>query len=593
MPEDRPVITVQISGEPDVVMAHQRARQVAEALGFDNQDRTRLATAVSEIARNAFEYAGGGRVEFLAGGTPPALTVRVTDSGKGIPDLKHILDGRYQSKTGMGLGMLGARRLMDSFEVRSTDSGTLVTMAKYLPPASPTPDVASLARLGEELARRRTGGMLAEIQEQNQELLQALSNLREREDDLQRLNRELEETNRGVLALYAELDDRAKALQLANETKTRFVSNMSHEFRTPLNAIQSLSRMLLDRLDGELTPEQEKQVLFIRRSAEGLSELVNDLLDIAKVEAGKLDVRPARFRLSELLGGLRGVMRPLAQNPNVILVVEEPAPEVEHLFTDEGKVSQVLRNLVSNALKFTESGEVRVRAAAGALPGTVVLTVSDTGIGIAPEDQARIFEEFAQLDNPIQKRVRGTGLGLPLSRKLAELLGGTLTVRSEAGRGSAFELAIPCVHPSAPSAPAEPEAAAAAPLQAGRAALVIDDDEIARYILRGFLEPEGFTVLEAANGREGIDLARGSRPDVIFLDLVMPEADGFQVLAALKADDALRVVPVVVNTSQSLPAEDRSRLAAAAAILSKGAASREETAGRIRAALDAAGVLHA
>ena len=193
--------------------------------------------------------------------------------------------------------------------------------------------------------------------------MRTLDELRQRQEELARLNRELEDTNRGVVALYAELDERADHLRRADEVKTRFLSNMTHEFRTPLNSILALTRLLLDRVDGELTPEQERQVYFIRKSAENLSELVNDLLDLAKVEAGKIVVRPAEFEVRNLFGALRGMLRPLLLNTSVNLVFEEP-DGIPPLHTDEGKVSQILRNFISNALKFTEQGEVRVSGAA-------------------------------------------------------------------------------------------------------------------------------------------------------------------------------------------------------------------------------------
>jgi len=238
-------------------------------------------------------------------------------------------------------------------------------------------------------------------------------------DDISiKLNRELEDTNRGVMALYAELDEKAASLQQANELKTRFLSNTSHEFRTPLNSIMSLSRLLLERMDGELTPEQEKQVTLIQKSAAGLLELVNDLLDLAKVEAGKIVVHLGEFEVSELFASLRGMLRPLiAHNSSVSLVFEEPVG-IPMLHTDEGKVAQILRNLISNAIKYTEFGEVRVAAVRE--DNNIVFSVTDTGIGINAEDTEYIFEDYIQLDSQIQKQVKGTGLGLPLSRKLAE-----------------------------------------------------------------------------------------------------------------------------------------------------------------------------
>ena len=247
---------------------------------------------------------------------------------------------------------------MAHFEIESAPGRTVVTLKRLLPRRAPfvTPDVPSASPPSSPQPPARRG---EENPPQNQELLRALEELGRRQDELVALNRELEDTNRGVVALYAELDERADHLRRADELKTRFLSNMSHEFRTPVNSIQALARMLLDRTDGDLTTEQERQVRFIAKAAEGLSELVNDLLDLAKVEAGKTVVQPTHFEVGNLLSALRGMLRPLLVSEAVNLVFEEP-DDVPGLFTDEAKVSQILRNLVSNALKFTERGEVRV-----------------------------------------------------------------------------------------------------------------------------------------------------------------------------------------------------------------------------------------
>lgn len=259
-------------------------------------------------------------------------------------------------------------------------------------------------------------------------------------DEIERLTIELQETNRGVLALYAELDDRARDLRQASETKSRFLSEISHELRTPLTSVLNLTRILLDRTDGPLTSEQEHQITLIRRSVHGLTELVNDLLDVAKIEAGKVELRPTWVAVPDLFAALRGMCRPLITNDAVALVFEEVS-DLPSVFTDEARLSQVLRNFLSNAIKFTESGEIRVRAMADC--DVVRFEVSDTGIGIAAADQARIFDEFTQIDGPIQRRVAGTGLGLPLTRRLAALLGGRVELASALGVGSTFSVAIP------------------------------------------------------------------------------------------------------------------------------------------------------
>jgi signal transduction histidine kinase len=433
-----------IRHEPDVVLVRQRARQLAALLGFDTQEQTRLATGVSEIARNAYEYAGGGRAAYLiTARIPQAFLVRINDDGPGIADVPAILEGRYESTSGMGVGLAGAKRLVDHFEIASTvGEGTTVTLGKTIPPANQGitgPKVDALIRI---LAANEPRDMLSELQSQNHELLRALDDLRARQTEIERLNQELSETNRGVLALYAELDDRALQLAKASELKSNFLSNISHELRTPLNAIQNVTRLLLDRIDGQLTPDQEHQVSMVRNSAIALSEMVNDLLDLAKIEAGKTVVRPREFPVADVLAAVRGMLRPLLTNDAVALVTDPPAAECL-MWTDEGKVSQILRNLVSNAVKFTEQGEIRLAARHDAATDWVTFTVRDTGIGIAPEDLERIFEDYSQVESTLQNRATGTGLGLPLSRRLAALLGGTLSVTSVVGEGSTFTLRLP------------------------------------------------------------------------------------------------------------------------------------------------------
>lgn len=685
-----------ISSEQDVVHARQRARFVANLLGFDTTGQTRLSTAVSEIARNAYQYAGGGQVEFLVeGNAPPQIfAVTVRDRGPGIADVEAILQGRYTSRTGMGLGIIGTKRLMDHFHVETASGrGTTVLLGKTIPASAEPVTPAVLGRIAEALLRSRVDSPLEEVRLQNQELLRAMDQLRERQDELVRVNRELEDTNRGVLALYAELDEKATQLTRVNELKAQFLSQMSHEFRTPLNSILALSRLLLDRSDGELTGEQEKQVRFIRAGAEDLSGLVNDLLDLAKIEAGKTVVYPRHCTASGIFSGLRGMLKPMLVNQALNLVFED-ADDVANLYTDDGKVSQILRNFLSNALKFTDRGEIRVAASVVGDGKAVSFTVTDTGVGIAPEDQSRIFDEYVQVESSNRGRARGTGLGLPISRKLAEMLGGSVGLVSRPGVGSTFSAVIP-LHYQEPDAAAmseidvppdptrhqvlvvEDDVATQAlyekflkssgfqslPAVSIRAArqmleritpaaivldvlmpgedtwdflaelkgaeatrsipviiasvldehdrglalgaedycikpvekkwllgklkdiargspvekvLIIDDEEVARYILKGHLAETKYAVLEASNGPDGLALARKARPDAIFLDLVMPGMSGVEVLHQLKADEATRQIPVIISTSKVLEEDERRALQSdALAILSKEAPSRE------------------
>jgi signal transduction histidine kinase len=564
---NRSILTMDIRTEQDVVFARQRVRQLSGLLGFDLPEQTRLATALSEIARNAFKYAGGANVEFfLAGETPQKFSIRVRDRGPGIKNLEAILNGRYRSETGMGLGILGSKRLMDHFQIETkVGTGTTITFGKTLPRKNSIFTQRELGAITEKLAELSPPNPLEELQAQNQELLRVLNEVRQQKEELGTLNqqletanRELDDTNRGVVALYAELDEKAETLQRANEIKTRFLSNMTHEFRTPLNSTLSLSKILLDQTDGPLNAEQKKQVSFIRSSAEALSELVNDLLDLSKVAAGKVAVRPSEFRVEELFGALRGMLKPLlAPNAAVSLIFDDAVDGV--LETDQGKVSQILRNFISNALKYTERGEIRVTAKL-VHDSTVVFSVSDTGIGIAPEDQERIFEEFVQLDSRLQKNTKGTGLGLPLSRKLADLLGGRVELKSEPGIGSTFYAILPKVYRGPENVLYVPEL---------QKILIIDDDDVARYILKSLLATR-YSILESSNARDGIQRVRLDQPNVVILDLLMPVMSGFEALKALKADPKTRSIPVIINTSMTLSKSELETLNSQAfAIVSK------------------------
>jgi signal transduction histidine kinase/CheY-like chemotaxis protein len=538
---------MEIRHEHDIVLARQRARYIAAALKFDSQDQTRIATSLSEIARNAFQYASGGWVEFRLEKNPPAgLQISVSDKGRGIPNLREILDGKYVSSTGMGLGLIGARRLMDDFRVETSSSGTTVHLDKHLPPRFSNLSKKDLDALLSKIEARGPENPYEELQQQNQELLRTLEELRARQSELAHLNRELDETNRGVVALYAELDDKADFLQRASELKSHFLSNMSHEFRTPLNSITALSQILLDRLDGDLSSEQEKQVRFIQSSARDLTDLVNDLLDLAKVEAGKVTIRPAAFDVRTLFAALRGMLRPLlAQNSSVKLTFDDPDEDIQ-IYSDEAKVSQILRNFISNALKFTERGEVRVSVSCPD-EGKVLFSVTDTGIGIAPEDQGRIFQEWTQVEGTLQKVAKGSGLGLPLSRKLAQLLGGNVFVKSEVGLGSTFTAVIPKSFEGQTDVVYVPDVKRE--LDSSKSpVLVVEDNREALFIYEKYLKGTAFQAIPANNVAEARAAVKAFRPAAIVLDVLLQGEHSWDFLSDLKQEPETRDIPVFVIT---------------------------------------------
>jgi len=542
------LLRMEIRYEHDVVLARQRARQVSAALKFDSQDQTRIATAVSEIARNAFQYAGGGIVEFRIDQSPdPALTVSIRDKGPGIRNTREIMNGKYVSQTGMGLGLLGAKRLMDAFDIETeAGMGTNVTISKLVPTRAMAISSRDLDKLLEQIETRSPQNPYEELQQQNKELLRALDDVKAREAELAQLNRELDETNRGVVALYAELDDKADFLQRASELKSHFLSNMSHEFRTPLNSILALSQILLDRLDGDLSPEQEKQVRFMRTSAQNLLDLVNDLLDLAKVEAGKVTIRPTEFGVNSMFAALRGMLRPLlSSSSSVKLVFEDPEEDVQ-IYSDEAKVSQILRNFISNALKFTERGEVRVSVSHNP-NNTVRFSVADTGIGIAEEDRERIFQEWTQVEGKLQKAAKGSGLGLPLSRKLAQLLGGNVFVESEVGIGSTFTAIIPLNFKGETEVVQVPEVKRE--LDSTKLpVLVVEDNREALFVYEKYLRGSPFQVVPARNIKEATSALRSFRPMAVVLDVLLEGEHSWDLLRDLKRDPATREIPVYVVT---------------------------------------------
>lgn len=570
------LLTLELINERDIVAARQRARQVGALLGYDAQDQVRIATAVSELARNALRYAGHGTVGFsvvTAMDGSANLQVEIRDHGPGIANVEQALAGHSSGAGESRLGLMTAQRMMDSFSIDSSPgAGTTITLGKAIAQRARPVTAAKIATAVRELAAHRIADPHAEIQQQNRELLRSLEELRLRQEELSHLNAELEDTNRGVMALYAELDERATQLRAADEAKTRFLSSVSHEFRTPVNSILALTQILLHRLDGALSDEQEKQVGYIRQAAEQLSTLIEDLLDLRKVESGKIQMRIERFELVDLFGALRGMFKPLNVREEVALIFDDPS-QMPPLCTDQGKVAQILRNLISNAVKFTERGSVRICAQLADHGDTVMFVVADTGLGIAPENHRRIFEEFTQVENTLQGKVKGTGLGLPLSQRLAALLGGSICVRSALGQGSVFSLMIPRLIETA-EAPQAPDAAG---LRAG-SVLIIDDNEMERYALRQFLAFDGYEVIEAVGGYDGLRLARQHLPDCIFLDLAMPDIHGSEVLQLLRASEATRDIPVVIFTSQLPDGTQRQKLSAADALLMKNELSRDSVA---------------
>ncbi|WP_329790911.1 hybrid sensor histidine kinase/response regulator [Lentzea sp. DG1S-22] len=517
-----------IGDERDVFLLRQRGRQVAAAVGLDGQNQVRVATALSDIGRELVRQDVSTTAVFRLRRTRPSALLVELSWQAGV--------------TVSGPGWDTATRLMDELVVTASGA-TLVKNVHHVV----APDESLLRELREDSGT----SALDELRTQNQELLETLENLEAKSKELERLNDELEETNRGVVALYQELSDEleqtnqgvvalyadldAKSAELrdAAAARIRFWSNISHELRAPINSVVGLTRLLAAPGGDPLTADQRHHVDLINESAATLLALVNELLDTAKAESGSLQPRMAPVALDYVITQLRSAVRPMLRSGDVSLVVDA-IPDLPSLVTDETMLVRILRNVLSNAVKFTKRGEIRFTAEKGPGPDEIRFVVSDTGIGIPPEEQSRVFEEFYQVPNALQVGASGTGLGLSYARKLAEILGGTLTLSSTPGIGTEVVLTLPT---------AKDEFARPAPVAC---ALIADGDEKTRARLRDAVRDIASEVVEAEDGRTALNLAKARRPDLVVVSASAPVMSGSAVLSVLRLDPDLRAVPVVV-----------------------------------------------
>ena len=534
------IASVAIRQERDVVLARQRAREVAELLGFDRQDQTRIATAISELARNAYQYAGGGDVAYsLEDGAE--LTISVTDVGPGIADLQTILDGGYRSATGMGIGIVGVRRLMDRFELDSAGTGTTVVVGKHLPQAAlaGAPDAGAIAA---KIARGEGDDPFAEMQRQNQDLVHALG-------EVERVNTELEQRNREVLAISAALEERAQAARVLSEvadgivlvgfdgkirqwnraaafivgrtaeevvgkdaveaipgwatfmaripvtesptgemsasdvvpievdghelwlsgagvalpegtvyafrnvTKERtldrvrneLISTVSHELRTPLASIYGAARTL--EREGLSEESRAAMLAVLVQESKRLERIVDSILVASRIQEREMPISIQAADLGKIARETVDAVRAsLPEDRTITLTVDEPMPLVE---CDPAHLSQVLANLVDNAVRYSPQGGP-IEIAVSHAQTVARCTVRDEGLGIPAEEHERIFDRFYRLDPDLRYTITGTGLGLYISRELVRLMGGRIEVRSELGEGSTFAVELPVAGESGP-----------------------------------------------------------------------------------------------------------------------------------------------
>ncbi|WP_344396876.1 HAMP domain-containing protein [Streptomyces vastus] len=446
------------------------------------------------------------------------------------------------------------------------------------------------------IANSRTESLLGQSQ-------QLATQLQERSDELQRQQAELQRSN-------AELEEKAALLATSSQYKSEFLANMSHELRTPLNSLLILARLLSDNPDGHLSEQEVQFASTIHRSGSDLLQLINDILDLSKIEAGRMDVRPKKLPLIKLLDYVHATFRPLTIDRGLAFEVAVGEDVPREMYSDEQRIQQILRNLLSNAIKFTANGRVELRVnrvkdpehgytRGGDHDEVIAFAVTDTGIGIAPEKLPVIFEAFQQADGTTNRKYGGTGLGLSISREIARLLGGRIIAESQPGEGSTFTLYVPVASPGHAAtgpvpeerqspAPEQLSAASTEPYTAhdtddtwptptkleawkagragqllpGRRVLIVDDDIRNVFALTHVLGRVGMPVLYAENGREGIEtLERNPDVELVLMDIMMPEMDGYETIAAIRRTPRWAGLPIVALTAKAMPGDREKSIA--------------------------------
>jgi len=378
--------------------------------------------------------------------------------------------------------------------------------------------------------------------------------------DLEKKKFEFEQRRSELEKAYRQIEEMRKTAEDANRLKSQFLSNMSHELRTPLNSILALSSILLARMDGDLTEEQEKQIKIVEKSGKSLLNLINDILDISKIEAGRMDLIVSEYEVEEFLASIEMTIRSMLREADLEFSIHRQS-DIDLHSTDENKLKQILLNLLSNAIKFTPKGKVTLNVTRTKFDDVLQFTVEDTGIGIDADHFDSIFDPFRQLDGTATRKYGGTGLGLALTKKLVELLGGRIWVESESGKGSRFSFVLPAQHvgdttspePAREQVPAEGTngeewdfADSVTVDTRKKLILVIDDDKEAVYIMKKALESPSIQVVAAKDGIDGLQMAERLKPHLITLDIMLPKKDGWEVLQALKQNELTKNIPVVI-----------------------------------------------
>ncbi len=420
------------------------------------------------------------------------------------------------------------------------------------------------------LTYQRAEKLAKELQEKNELLLSQNEELKAQGEELMALNEELKAQAEELAAQKKALEEKTRQVKEANRLKSEFLSNMSHELRTPLNAILGMTKLLIAGVGGPITDKQLEYLKIIERNGENLLTLINDVLDLSKIEAGKVEITWNKVYLKEFIDEVLKSVKTLAEEKGLLLksIFKE---KVDYIITDPDKLRQILLNLLSNAIKFTEKGEVTVIVEEK--EKNIYISVKDTGIGIPEEAIDYIFDAFRQIDGSTTRKYGGTGLGLSIVKKLVELLGGEIKVKSKLGKGSTFTIILPKESIDKEKIEKDLEEKIKSTLlpresseittyvpKTKRQILIIDDDPIVTEELKVLLKQENYDLLFAYTGEKGLEFIKMAKPDLVILDLMMPGMNGFAVLDLLQQDEEIKHIPVIILSAIDLTEEEKSKL---------------------------------
>ena len=523
---------ITIKDKTSIVEARNKIHILAQDLKFDSIGATRLATITSEISRAVYQK-----------GKESSIKVGFDKSGT-FQKLQKEHDGAYgltlifQSKTD-DFNIAKVEAFFDKLNAFPAEDGfQSIEAFKFIPDPEFEPTPQFIDSVKQRLLRLSKAELFSEVNKKNIELLKLL-------DDRNRV--------------LGELEAKTNELERATRLKTEFLANMSHELRTPLNSIIGFSGRVIKKAGDLLPKRQQKNLKTVLRNAHHLLGLINELLDISKIEAGKMEVFLEEFRLSALVSEVLELTRMLIGEKELKIAPDLPEKQLV-LYSDKIKLKQILINLISNAIKFTEEGSITVKALEVDSPADgdaffqpqmdyVSLSVADTGIGMSPEDLKYVFEAFRQVDGSLTRKVGGTGLGLNITKKFTELLQGKIEVDSVTGKGTTFTLTIPVKLGDEVDIRKEEEVFELEEHElpaTGPTVLCIDDDPEVLDLLHGYLSDEGYKVIKAASGEEGLKKAVEMQPFAITLDIQMPHMDGWTVIKELKEKDATKDIPVII-----------------------------------------------